>query len=257
MATSRAGAGDSSADLRSDHTPSAIRERLRRPPRQSYLRDVVYGAIDGTVTTFAVVSGVVGAGLSDGVIIVMGFANLFADGFSMAVSNYLGTRAEHQQVEQARLEEERHVEEFPEGEREEVRQIFAAKGFSGDELESIVSTITSDRRLWVDTMMSEELGMGGSATDPLRAGLATLLAFVIVGFLPLAVFVVDALAPGELPGAFAWSAVLTAIAFFVVGALKARFLDRPAWRSGLETLAVGGAAAVIAFLAGLALAGAA
>jgi VIT1/CCC1 family predicted Fe2+/Mn2+ transporter len=257
MRSGRASAEDSAAELRRDHTPSAISDRLGRPPPQSYLRDVVYGAIDGTVTTFAVVSGVVGAGLSDGIIIVMGFANLLADGFSMAVSNYLGTRAEHQQVEQARQEEERHVALFPEGEREEVRQIFAAKGFEGEELERIVEVITGDPHLWVDTMMSEELGMGGEPSDPLRAALATLAAFVVVGFLPLAVFVLDALTPGEIAGAFAWSAVLTAVAFYVVGALKARFLDRPAWRSGLETLAVGGAAAAIAFLAGVALAGAA
>jgi len=252
-APGRSGAEDSAADLRREHTPSAIRERLRRPPRQSYLRDVVYGAIDGAVTTFAVVSGVVGAGLSDGVIIVMGFANLLADGFSMAVSNYLGTRAEQQRIEQARREEERHVEVIPEGEREEIRQIFAAKGFSGEELERIVEVITADRRLWVDTMMSEELGMGGSAVDPVRAGLATLAAFVVVGFLPLAAFV----APGEVPWPFGWSAVLTGAAFFVVGAFKARFVERPAWRSGLETLVVGGAAAGIAYLAGVALAGAA
>jgi VIT1/CCC1 family predicted Fe2+/Mn2+ transporter len=102
-------------------------------------------------------------------------------------------------------------------------------------------------------MMSEELGMGGSSADPVRAALATLGAFVAVGFLPLAVFV----APGEVPHQFLWSAVLTGMAFFVVGALKARFVQRAAWRSGLETLAVGGAAAGIAYLAGVALAGAA
>lgn len=257
MRVGRARAEDRAASLRREHTPAAIRDRLGRPPRQSYLRDVVYGAIDGTVTTFAVVSGVVGAGLSDGIIIVMGFANLLADGFSMAVSNYLGTRAEQQLVEQARREEERHVALYPEGEREEVRQIFAAKGFAGDELERIVEVITGDPRLWVDTMMTEELGLGGEPSNPTRAGAATFAAFVVVGFLPLAAFVVDALAPGDLPGAFAWSAGLTAVAFFVVGALKARFLERSAWRSGLETLAVGGAAAAIAFLAGVALAGAA
>jgi len=76
-----------------EHTVDAIRERLAAGPHQNYLRDWIYGGIDGLVTTFAVVSGVVGAGFSPWVILVMGFANLFADGFSMAASNFLGTKA--------------------------------------------------------------------------------------------------------------------------------------------------------------------
>ena len=85
-----------SVSLASSHTPDLIQQRLKAPTRHSYLRDFVYGAIDGTVTTFAVVSGVAGAGLSSGVIIVLGLANLVGDGFSMAASNYLGTKTEEE-----------------------------------------------------------------------------------------------------------------------------------------------------------------
>ena len=95
-----------------EHTPAGVRARLSSPPRPSYLRDFVYGAIDGAVTTFAIVAGVVGAGLSDSVIVILGFANLFADGFSMAASNFLGTRAEQQRRQRARAEEERQIELF-------------------------------------------------------------------------------------------------------------------------------------------------
>ena len=241
--------------LGEQHTPPAIRDRLDRRPSASYLRDFIYGAIDGTVTTFAVVAGVAGAGLSDTIVIVLGFANLFADGFSMAVSNFLGARAETQQRERAWRREEQHIEMVPDGEREELRQLFAAKGFAGADLARVVEVLTSDRRVWLQTMMTEELGYGSESTNPVRAATATLVAFVVVGFLPLAVFVYDLALPGDVAQPFLWSAAMTAGAFFVVGAAKGRFVDHAWWRSGLETLAVGGIAAVLAYVVGVALEG--
>jgi vacuolar iron transporter family protein len=131
------------------HTPANIQARLSEPPRPSHLRDFIYGGIDGTVTTFAVVAGVEGADLAASIVIILGFANLIADGFSMAVSNFLATRAEMQEMELAREEEEREIEHSPEGEREEIRQIFARKGFEGDDLDRAVDVITSNRGVWV------------------------------------------------------------------------------------------------------------
>jgi VIT1/CCC1 family predicted Fe2+/Mn2+ transporter len=236
--------------LAAEHAPEAVRRRISAPPSTSYLRDVIYGAIDGAVTTFAVVAGVEGADLSASVVLILGGANLIADAFSMAVSNFLGLRAERQQLERARLEEQRHIRLFPEGEREEIRQIFAAKGFEGADLERVVEVITADRELWISTMLSEELGLGGTAPNPLRAGATTFLAFIVVGSFPLVVFAIDAIAPGGVAHAFAWSGVMTAVAFFAVGSLKARFVEQAWWRAGLETLAIGGAAAILAYAAG-------
>ncbi|HEX6625128.1 MAG TPA: VIT1/CCC1 transporter family protein, partial [Pyrinomonadaceae bacterium] len=101
------------------HSREDIRERLAAGPRHNYLRDWIYGGIDGAVTTFAVVTGVVGADLSPSIILVMGFANLAADGFSMAASNYLGTKAEQEDFKHLEAVERRHIETVPEGEREE------------------------------------------------------------------------------------------------------------------------------------------
>jgi vacuolar iron transporter family protein len=232
------------------HTAAAVRSRLAEKRSPSYLQDFIYGAIDGAVTTFAVVAGVEGANLDETIVVILGGANLIADGFSMAASNFLGTRAERQQRVRARHREERQVDALPEGEREEIRQIFAAKGFEGDELEGVVDVITSNRELWVDTMMTEELGLSPTSRSELRAALATFAAFVVVGFLPLTVFVYDLAAPGEVAHTLGWSAVMTAGAFAIVGAVKSRFVDQPWWRSALETLAVGCTAAALAYAAG-------
>ena len=236
--------------LEKDHTPHAIRRRLGREPSPSYLHDFIYGAVDGAVTTFAVVAGVAGADLDETVVIILGGANLIADGFSMAVSNFLGSRAERQQRELAHREEHRQIRLVPEGEREEIRQIFAAKGFEGDDLERAVEVITSDHDVWVETMMRDELGYGSNVGSEYRAALATLVAFLTIGFLPLMVYVYDLAAPGDVTDPFFWSAVMTGVAFFVVGALKSRFVAQSWLRSGLETLAVGGLAAVLAYAAG-------
>ena len=145
-----------------EHSAQAIASRLSGKPSLSYLRDWVYGGIDGAVTTFAIVAGVVGAQLFNRIVLILGIANLIADGFSMAASNYSGTKAEHE--EQARLRAiERHIDVVPDGEREEIRQIFRGKGFRGQDLERTVEVITADRARWVDTMLAEEYGLPGGA----------------------------------------------------------------------------------------------
>ena len=241
--------------LADEHTPEAIRRRLDGGRQSSYLRDFVYGSIDGAVTTFAVVSGVAGAGLGSGVVIVLGIANLIADGFSMAVSNYLGTRAEDQQRDRARRLEEHHIREVPEGEREEIRQIFAAKGFQGDDLERVVDIITSDDRIWVDVMMQEEHGLALEGPHARTAAIVTFVAFVVIGFLPLASFVVNLAVPGAFAHPYVWSSTMTALAFFVVGAVKSRFVDQHWASAGIETLLMGGVAASLSYVVGAALRG--
>src|SRR5688572_28898258 len=112
-----------------EHTPEAISNRLAQGVQQNYLRDFVYGGIDGAVTTFAVVAGTIGAGLPVKIVLILGTANLLADGFSMAASNFLGTRAEREDGKRLDTIERRHIDNEPAGEREESRQIFFGKGF--------------------------------------------------------------------------------------------------------------------------------
>jgi VIT1/CCC1 family predicted Fe2+/Mn2+ transporter len=229
------------------HTPAAIRQRLAARTPHSYLRDWVYGGIDGAVTTFAVVSGVTGAALGSRVVVILGIANLIADGFSMAASNYLGTTAEREQVAQAVEIERRHIRDEPDGEREEIREIFRRKGIDGDELESVVARITADRELWIRTMVAEEYGLAPEIRSPWRAGCSTFSAFVVCGGVPLLPYLFGA------RSAFSVASVLTAIVFLAIGAIRGRWVGRSAVRTALETLGIGAVASSLAYLAGLAL----
>lgn len=164
------------------------------------------------------------------------------------VSNYQNTKSQLELVEEARQTEEYHIKQIPKGEQEEIRQIFASKGFEGEVLEKIVEVITQDRHLWVDTMLTEELGLQIEGPRPLRAALVTFGAFCSVGIIPLIPFLFPALTPEQ---TFILSSVVTALAFLSIGMIKGWILQRSVLRAGLETLAVGGAAAVLAYLVGV------
>jgi VIT1/CCC1 family predicted Fe2+/Mn2+ transporter len=230
-----------------EHSAEAIQQRLSEGPRHSYLRDWIYGGIDGSITTFAVVSGVVGAQLSPWIILVMGFANLLADGFSMAASNFLGTRAEHEDLKRLEAIEYRHVDLAPEGEREEVRQIFQRKGFAGEDLARLVDLITSDRAQWVRTMLTEEYGLPQEVRSPWLAAITTFSAFLVCGLVPL------------FPYLFGWndplslSILMTGGVFFTIGSVKSLWSTSVWWRSGLSTLVVGAIAAGLAYAVGMVL----
>jgi len=231
--------------LEHGHHPREIAKRLAAGPRVSYIRDWVYGGIDGTVTTFAVVAGVVGADLSTKALLILGAANLFADGFSMAAANFSGTKAEIEEYEVVRRMEERHVEFAPDGEREEIRQIFRAKGFEGEALESAVNVITQKRERWIETMMTEEHGLPPISRSPGRAALTTFLAFLACGSIPLVPFVLG------LPATVEASTVMTGLTFFSIGSMRSRWSPAPWWRTGLETFAIGISAAAMAYAVGL------
>lgn len=230
--------------LEHSHMPDDIADRLHDGPTISYLRDWVYGGIDGAVTTFAVVAGAVGANLSTPIILILGLANLLADGFSMAAANYSGTKTEEDDYRRLKLVEEKHIHLEPEGEREEIRQIYKAKGYHGEELETLVGIITSRRQTWIETMMQEEYGLSAAQRSPLKAALTTFAAFVVCGSLPLVPFVFGLPASAEI------TTFLTATAFFGIGSIKSRWSTQHWVWSGLETTAIGMAAAAIAWIVG-------
>lgn len=224
-----------------EHSIEDIRTRLAQGPRASYLRDFVYGGVDGAVTTFAVVAGVVGAELSARTILILGFANLVADGFSMAAANFLATKSEREERVQIEAFERQQIVCEPAGEREEVRQILIQKGFAGAALDHALKLFTSDPEKWVRFMVAEEYGLAAPGVSPVRSALSTFSAFAICGLIPLLPYL------GGVREAFFHASALTLAVFFGIGSIKSRWSLKPWWRSGLETAGIGATAAVFAY----------
>ncbi len=226
------------------HSQSEIRARLDRAGSAGHLRDAIYGGIDGSVTTFAIVAGVAGAGLSPYIIVALGVANVLADGFSMAAGNYSGTKAELDKAQRLRRIEEEHLRRYPEGERRELREILRDKGLSGEVLDAATEEISRDREQWITLMLEGEYGVAPVDPHPMKAALVTFVAFLAAGIIPLLPFILS------LPNAFATSAFLTFAVFFAIGAAKSRWSLASWWKSGGETLLIGGMAAAIAYFVG-------
>ncbi|WP_339876287.1 VIT1/CCC1 transporter family protein [uncultured Algoriphagus sp.] len=216
---------------------------------QEYLSEFVYGGIDGAVTTFAVVAGGFGADLDAGVIIILGFANLFADGFSMSVGAYLSAKSNKENYKKHESIEYWEIENLPETERKEIVDIYRAKGFEGELLEKVVDQITSNKDLWVAEMMKDELNLIEETKSPVKIGAATFASFLIVGFIPLLVYLWTFFYPSDI-NIFFWTSVLTGLAFVVVGALKSLVNQTSPIKSIAETVALGLLAAIVAYYVG-------
>ncbi|MDF1658554.1 MAG: VIT1/CCC1 transporter family protein [Verrucomicrobiales bacterium] len=217
-----------------------------------YIKSFVYGGLDGTITTFAVVAGVAGASLSSNVILILGFANLIADGIAMAFGDFLSTRAEQQYHASERRREEWELEHYPEGEKKELIEIYEEKGLSEEDASTLVGILEKHPEVMVDTMMVVELGILEEHESPLKNGMVTFAAFVLFGFIPLLVFVLMHFTGWQLNG-MVWACVLTGATLFGLGVAKSRFSAGAWWRAGAEMLLLGGLAAVAAFFVGKAL----
>lgn len=215
-----------------------------------YLPEFIYGGMDGSVTTFAVVAGATGANFHPNVIIILGLANLLADGLSMSIGSYLSSKSEMNNYQKLKNIEYWSVDNKPEEETGEIRKIYQQKGFKGEMLEEIVKVITSSRHLWVEEMMKDELKMMESPKAPINKGLATYFSFIAVGLIPLLVYVVDLfLSDTKLP-LFLISSVLTFCAFIFIGYLKAHLNHLSKIKGVAETLFLGGIAALVSYMAG-------
>lgn len=213
-----------------------------------YLKDAVYGANDGIITTFAVVAGVAGADLSITTILLLGTSNLLADGFSMAASSWLSAKSERDMYQRERSVEEWELSDRRASELTQMQALLKERGYSPADAKNLTDLLVKNKNLWLDFMMREELNLAGAHTvEPVRGALATFFAFVVAGMIPLSSYFFF---PSSHPSLFLIASVLTAVALFVAGALRSKFTKRSAFSAGIEMMIVGGIAAVIAYTIG-------
>ncbi len=227
--------------------------RTASPSLNAYQPEFVYGGIDGCVTTFAVVAGATGAHFHSNIIIVLGLANLLADGLSMSIGSYLSSKADAHHYQKLKRMEYWSVENKPEEESDEIRKIYEEKGFKGEILQEIVKVITSRKHLWVDEMMKDELKMMESLKSPLKKALVTYISFIAIGLIPLSVYLVDLFMEDNKMPLFFISCVLTFCAFILIGFLKSHLNQMSKIKGIAETVFLGGIAAFVSFIAGTAL----
>ncbi|MBU0766447.1 VIT1/CCC1 transporter family protein [Patescibacteria group bacterium] len=215
---------------------------------REYVRDIVFGGNDGIVTTFAVVAGTIGAQLPHSVVIILGAANLLADGLSMATGTYLSLRSEHDKFQRLRKEELKEIEDDPEIEAEEVRQAYRAKGFEGTDLEKAVSIITADKERWANVMMHEEHGLTEEASGkPALHGFLTFISFVIFGSIPLLPFVFGVTHDSR----FTVAIISTFCALVLLGIARSYLTKERLIRGPIEIVSIGALGAFAAFGVGV------
>ncbi len=215
-------------------------------PAGGSLRDVMLGLNDGLVASFAVTSGVAGAFTATRVVVMAGMAEMLGGAVSMALAAFISARS---QIEfyQSEIQRERHeIEKWPDRERDEIRAIYKQKGFTGHLLDQIVTHISADPDRWANVMMREELGFHSESFEPpLRSGIVVGVSYLIGAAVPVFPYALAAI-----PAAIALSAIATVAVLFIVGAAKTVITARSWWRSGLESMLTGIAAAAVTYGAG-------
>jgi vacuolar iron transporter family protein len=209
------------------------------------VRDLVIGTADGLTVPFALAAGLSGAVAANPLIVTAGLAEIAAGCVAMGLGGYLAARTDAQHYAAERAREEQETREWPDRERWEVAAILHRYGLRGETLGRATEAIASDRKRWVDFMMRFELDLSEPAPNRAAQSAATIGgAYVVGGMIPLAPYMLLA----ETRPALAVSAALTGAALLGFGWLKARATGLPALRGALQTLGVGGVAAVVAFL---------
>lgn len=216
---------------------------------QDYLGEFIYGGIDGGVTTFAVVSGGVGAGLDSSIILILGFANLFADGFSMSIGAYLAAKSEKENYKKQVQNEKERLFRHPNLLKEELRDIYQKKGFEGKILDSIIKNITDEPNRWVNEILKEKEQLSDSHKSPIKIGWVTYISFILIGIIPLLLYVWDFFFSFQ-GNLFWFTCLFTSFGFIIVGFLKSLTTRTSYWKGILETLLLGMLAAGVAFFVG-------
>ncbi|MBP9690737.1 VIT1/CCC1 transporter family protein [Candidatus Woesebacteria bacterium] len=237
------------------------REDLRRhietehkgSPFAVYLKEIVYGGNDGIVTTFAVVAGFAGAQSSNSMqigylaVLLFGLANLFADAASMGLGNFLATRSDQDLYRQEKQKEREEIEKNHLMEVAETKQLLMERGFDPVDAGKLVEIYSKNTNYWADFMMKYELGMEDVQDEnPVFTALATFIAFITFGFIPLVPYVFFAGAANT----FEYAIAFTAFALVLLGILRWRVTGVAMFQSIGEIVLIGGVSAGIAYFVG-------
>lgn len=232
-----------------------IQQEHKLSPISEYLREIVYGGVDGIVTTFAVVAGFTGASAgavaakySIAAVLLFGLANLFADGASMGLGNFLSIRSDKNIYRNARKKEAAEVKNNREEEIQETMFLLQEKGFSKEDAESLTNIYQKNDEFWTDFMMQYELEMDNPENEnPLYTGLATFFSFIIFGFIPLSPYLVTS----DVQAAFTGSVVATFLALVILGVIRVQATKEKPFQTIVEMVFIGGTSAVIAYIVGI------
>lgn len=233
--------------LKEDHDMAG---KTKRFEGGEYIKSMVYGGLDGIITTFAVVSGVAGATLAVRVVIILGFSNLLADGFSMAVGDYLSSKSEKEYRTGVEDQTEREVVENYSDEVDRMSQSYQNKGLSEEDAETISHTLAKYDEPFISQIVNQKYGSDSGVKNPIKNATVTFFSFFIFGLIPLLAYVFSSFSTFMMENAFLLASILTGITLFILGALKSRVTQSNWFRSGLEMLLVGGLAAIVAYLVG-------
>lgn len=237
---------------------SSLQEHLKQEhhisPFQTYLKEIVYGGNDGIVTTFAVVAGFTGAQATSGIptypmltVLLFGLANLFADGASMGLGNFLSIRSEKDVYKTHQVKELFEIRNHPASEKEETQEILEQKGFNKQQAKQLTDIYATNESYWLSFMMNDELELPNPTSEnPTLTGLATFLAFVSFGFIPLLPYILLQ----NSKEAFLYSCIATLLALVLLGLLRWRVTSENIFRSVFEIVLIGGVSASIAYIVG-------
>ena len=207
------------------------------------MRDFVFGFGDGVNTSLGIAAGVGGAAISSDIIILAALVAMFTGAKAMAVQNYLAVKSQIQLLKSEIKREEWEIENKPEDERKEIEDIYKAKGFEGKDLEMIVNKITSDKKVWLETMLTEELNLNLEIPGhPIKSALRMFGSFLVGGILPIIPFF---FAEGLIP--FFIAIGISLCASFIVGAVKSKMAETSILKGGIEMAGLGTGIALIGY----------
>lgn len=227
-------------------------------PQKSYnwLPDFVYGGIDGTITTFAIVAGVEGASLSASIILVLGFANLFADGFSMATGKFLSDKAEKERQQTEITKIKKMIKSDPKHATKLLQESLLKYKINDSKLQkNFIKEINQNPSEELKFITANSLDLHSESLNPIKGAISTFISFILIGFIPLFAYTFQPLLNLNNTTTFYVTAIATLIALFIIGAVKSQFSPKHWILSGLEVTSLGGIAAIIAYSIGVTLKG--